>query len=117
MRPCPLFDIEPSSQMMGDPSLATEPIVLDLDELSRLADDVNQQADALDHAADRRDDWSGHSGSEGVDQALSDFFAHWSDRMKRVSGHLATIGRRLDDATEGYSETETSIEREAARRR
>jgi len=83
------------------------------EDLSTFSDRVLAIAQALGEASDIRHRYDGISGSREVDDALADFFRHWSDGMHSIHEDLTETGQRLAAAADAYAETDAGVERSA----
>jgi hypothetical protein len=82
--------------------------------LYTLANDLSGLATTLDTESRVRGDYWGRSGSPTVDQALEDFFKHWSDGLNTIQQHLTALSARVSDAADFYTSTEHQIEQAGA---
>lgn len=79
------------------------------DELAALARTLAHAAGELEAMSGFRGDHRRELGHDGVADALSEFFEHWSDGMHRIGKNVKELGDRLQLAADAYDEVECSI--------
>jgi hypothetical protein len=80
-----------------------------LDDVDRLATDLDHLADRFNSVAQKRVGYAGYADAQPAEDGLRDFFGHWTDGMDRLHKQLSTLGDRLHHAVDDYTTTERGI--------
>ena len=71
-----------------------------LDDLDRVAGELDQLAGRFETVASKRVPYSGYADARAVEDGLGEFFGKWTDGMDKLHKQLAGVASRLHHAVD-----------------